>query len=142
MAFTNLDKGRIFRANLDLPAGESPGTRSDVEVLFAGLPEPIDLELDEETEQLYWTDRGSESTGGNSVNRTSLGPNASSVSLQKTILVEKLHEGIGIALDLKNKRMFFGDLSGSVYEADLNGRNEKAILHDMGSTTGIAYVEA
>src|SRR5262245_14590877 len=38
--------GRIFRANIDIPKGESPTNRSDIEVLFNRLPEPIDLELD------------------------------------------------------------------------------------------------
>lgn len=134
------NQGRIFRAGLELPAGDKPNARSDVEVLFENLPEPIDLEFDEDHETLYWTDRGDESKGGNSVNRTSVGSKANSTKLEKTILVENLHEGIGLALDMKNKRMFFGDLKGSVYEADLDGSNEKAILHDMGNTTGIALV--
>src|SRR5215813_3954790 len=41
----NGGQGRIFRANLDIPKGESPSNRSDIEVLFDQLPEPIDLEL-------------------------------------------------------------------------------------------------
>ena len=36
----------IFRANIDIPKGESPANRSDIEVVFDRLPEPIDLELD------------------------------------------------------------------------------------------------
>jgi hypothetical protein len=36
--------GRIFRANIDIPKGESPANRSDIEVLFDRLPEPIDIE--------------------------------------------------------------------------------------------------
>src|SRR5262249_54211237 len=42
----NAGLGRIFRANIDIPTGESPTSRSDIEVLFDKLPEPIDLELD------------------------------------------------------------------------------------------------
>src|SRR6201982_2341858 len=38
--------GRLCRANIELPKGESPANRSDIEVLFDQLPEPIDLELD------------------------------------------------------------------------------------------------
>src|SRR6202020_3360468 len=37
----NAGLGRILRAGIDLPAGEAPDRRSDVEVLFDGLPEPI-----------------------------------------------------------------------------------------------------
>src|SRR5215469_8823926 len=60
--------GRIFRANIDIPSGESPANRSDIEVLFDRLPEPIDLELDLANRLLYWTDRGDPPIG-NTVNR-------------------------------------------------------------------------
>lgn len=132
-------KGRIFHANLDIPRGETPESRSDISVLFEDLPEPIDLEFDQDPETLYWTDRGAP-PDGNTVNRTSVRSLAKSASLTRTVVVKNLHEGIGIALDLKNKRMYFGDLHGSVYEARLDGSQERAVLHDMGNTTGIAYV--
>src|SRR6516162_9653831 len=37
--------GRIFRANIEMQKGESAANRTDIEVLFDGLPEPIDLEV-------------------------------------------------------------------------------------------------
>src|SRR6202051_4834807 len=49
--------GRIFRASIDMPRGQTPTSRLDIEVLFDGLPEPIDLELDLDRRVLYWTDR-------------------------------------------------------------------------------------
>jgi hypothetical protein len=61
--------GRLCRANIDIPKGETPGSRSDIEVLFDRLPEPIDLELDLANRVLYWTDRG-DPPRGNTVNRT------------------------------------------------------------------------
>ena len=36
-------KGRIFRANIDVPEGQNPANRTDIELLYDGLPEPIDL---------------------------------------------------------------------------------------------------
>ena len=42
---SDANKGRIFRASLEIPKGESPVQRT-VELLFDGLPEPIDLDLD------------------------------------------------------------------------------------------------
>src|ERR1700752_165781 len=60
--------GRLCRANIDAPEGETPATRSDIEVLFDQLPEPIDLELDRKNRVLYWTDRG-DPPRGNTVNR-------------------------------------------------------------------------
>src|SRR6476620_1984134 len=37
----NAGLGRIFRAHTNIPKGESPTNRSDIEVLFDQLPEPI-----------------------------------------------------------------------------------------------------
>jgi DNA-binding beta-propeller fold protein YncE len=39
-------QGRIFRANLNIPKGQTPDNRRDIELLFDNLPEPIDLDLD------------------------------------------------------------------------------------------------
>src|ERR1700756_4656724 len=50
-------KGRIFRAKIDIPKGETPANRTDIEVLFDDLPEPIDLELDLKNWFFYWTGR-------------------------------------------------------------------------------------
>src|ERR1700761_4233695 len=36
----NAGQGRIFRAGLEIPAGERAASRSDIEVWFDGLPEP------------------------------------------------------------------------------------------------------
>src|SRR6202521_5267759 len=60
--------GRLFRANIEIPKDENAANRTDIEVLFDGLPEPIDLELDLENRLLYWTDRG-DPPRGNTVNR-------------------------------------------------------------------------
>src|SRR6201993_3770035 len=52
------NKGRIFRANIEIPKNETAVRRRDIEVFFDRLPEPINLELDLENRVLYWTDRG------------------------------------------------------------------------------------
>ena len=36
-------EGRIFRANLEIPKGQTPANRKDIELLYDNLPEPIDL---------------------------------------------------------------------------------------------------
>src|SRR5262249_53344757 len=61
-------QGSIRRANIEIPKGETAAHRSDIEVLFDALPEPIDLDLDLPHRMLYWTDRG-DLPGGNSVSR-------------------------------------------------------------------------
>lgn len=48
-------------------------------------------------------------------------------------------EGIGIALDVQGNRMFVTDLAGSVYTADLDGKNERDFLRYQGNLTGVAY---
>ena len=104
-------------------------------MLFDRLPEPIDLELDLAKRVLYWTDRG-DPPRGNTVNRAPIDGTATA-----EILVKHLMEGIGIALDLPGNRMFVTDLGGSVYSADLDGKNQRNFLFAQGNLTGIAYAE-
>jgi len=64
------NEGRIFRAGIDIPEGQTADNRNDIELLFEDLPEPIDLELDNSGDGggvLYWTDRG-EHPRGSSLN--------------------------------------------------------------------------
>jgi hypothetical protein len=127
--------GRLCRANIEVPKGESATNRSDIEVLFDRLPEPIDLELDRTNRVLYWTDRG-DPPRGNTVNRMPIDRKA-----VPEILIKHLMEGIGIALDVRRNRMFVTDFAGSIYSADLDGKNERNLLSGQGNLTGIAYVE-
>jgi len=131
-------KGRIFRASTEILRGESPENRTDIEVLFEGLPEPIDLELDLYNHVLYWTDRG-DPPRGNTVNRASIDGKPNNQSPE--ILLTHLMEGIGISLDLKGERMFVTDLGGSIYSAKLDGSDKKTLLYAQGNLTGIAYTE-
>ncbi|HVP84023.1 MAG TPA: hypothetical protein VMS78_04805 [Rhizomicrobium sp.] len=132
----NAGLGRIFRAGIEMPKGERATDRSDIEIVHEGLPEPIDLELDLESRVLYWTDRGDPPLG-NTVNRVPIDrPGA-----RPEIVFDHLMEGIGIALDIANGRMFMTDLAGSVYSARLDGSDRKAVAAVQGNLTGIAYVE-
>lgn len=131
----NAGQGRIFRAGIDIPNGASPRDRADIEVLFDQLPEPIDLDLDLTNRVLYWTDRG-DPPRGNTVNRAAIDR-----KVEPEILIRHLMEGIGIALDARGNRMFVTDLAGSVYTADLDGKNERDFLRYQGNLTGVAYAE-
>jgi len=129
------NRGRILRANLEIPEGQTAANRGDITVLFDGLPEPIDLELDLTSRVLYWTDRG-DPPRGNTVNRSPIdGPP------NQEIVLNHLMEGIGIALDVRNQRMFVTDLGGSIYSAGFNGSNERVLLYAQGNLSGIAYSE-
>jgi hypothetical protein len=132
-------QGRIFRTNLEIPQGQTPTNRQDIEVLYKNLPEPIDLDLDLGNRIMYWTDRG-DPPRGNTVNRAPMdAPNDKRP--EPEIIFNHLMEGIGLALDLENRRMFVTDLAGSVYSANLDGSNKKAVVFAGGNLTGIAYAE-
>ena len=132
----NAGRGRISRANVEIPAGETPANRSDIEIFFDALPEPIDLELDHENRVMYWTDRG-DPPRGNTVNRASI----DNKPAEPEIVVTHLMEGIGIALDVPGDRMFVTDFAGSIYSARLDGSGERNFLYAQGNLTGIAYAE-
>jgi hypothetical protein len=133
---TKGDRGRLFRATIEIPKGETATSRSDIEVFFDRLPEPIDLELDLRNRVLYWTDRG-DPPRGNTVNRASIDARPQA---PETVLPH-LMEGIGIALDVPGDRMFVTDFAGSLYSARLDGSGELNLLSAQGNLTGVAYVE-
>jgi hypothetical protein len=134
----NAGVGSIFRAGLDIPKGETPTSRSDIEVLFDQLPEPIDLDLDLENRVIYWTDRG-DPPRGNTVNRAPM--DAPPRSIEPEIVFTHLMEGIGLALDVPGNRMFMTDLGGSLYTASLDGATHKMLLAVQGNLTGVAYTD-
>jgi hypothetical protein len=88
---------------------------------------------------LYWTDRG-DPPRGNTVNRAPMDA-AAGERKDPEIVFTHLMEGIGLALDLKNGRMFVTDFAGTVYSANLDGSNQKTLLFGQGNLTGIAYAE-
>lgn len=133
----NGNEGRIMRVPLQLAPGADPARRTDVETVFDGLPEPIDLEWDEESDTLYWTDRG-DPPKGNTLNRARM---RGGKPIDHEILLHDFHEAIGLALDLPNRRAFVSDLAGRVYMADLDRPGKgKVVFHGRGKLTGIAYL--
>ncbi|KAF7594644.1 hypothetical protein BBP40_008734 [Aspergillus hancockii] len=127
------NQGRIFRANIEIPAGENASNRSDIEILLEGLPEPIDLDIVPETQMLYWTDRG-EHPLGNTLNRADVGKKCPAVQ----ILARHFHDAIGLKVDSVYQHIYVTDLGGSVYRFDMNGSDKKVIHRDDGYYTGIA----
>lgn len=132
----NAHQGTIKRANLEIPKGEDAAHRTDIEVLFANLPEPIDLDLDLRDRQLYWTDRGD-----NTISRAPMDAKTGfdpSKRTDRVILVRDLREFIGIALDIPNRRMYYTSLAGELGTAKLNGKKPQLLLTNQGRYTGIA----
>ncbi len=132
----NAGVGTILRASLEIPPGENPSNRSDIELLFQRLPEPIDLDLDLKRRMIYWTDRGA-----NIVSRAAMDPPKGTYLHARTdqeVIMSELKEAIGIALaaDL----IYVTDLGGNVYRARLDGSEKQVLLSGQGSLTGITFV--
>ena len=126
-------RGRILRAGIEIPEGQTAEDRTDVEVVLADLPEPIDLEFDAGEETLYWTDRGEHPTGC-SLNRVVLRGGVVDES-SREILARHFHEPIGLKLDAQ-KQVYVADLGGSVYR--VKDGEKTVVWNDKGCYTGIS----
>lgn len=102
--------GRILRAALTIPDGESAARRSDIEVLWDLLPEPIDTEI--VGDWLYWTDRGAPPSG-NTLNRARL-PEPGERGGEIEILADGFAEAVGLAVDAEMGLAYVSDLGGHV----------------------------
>ncbi|MEU4798295.1 hypothetical protein [Streptomyces sp. NPDC023327] len=103
-------KGRILRAGLEIPTGQSAASRTDIEVLWDDLPEPIDLHL--AGDRLYWTDRGA-APAGNTLNRARV-PAPRSPGEAPEILADGFEEAIGLAVDAEAGIAYVSDLHGHI----------------------------
>lgn len=129
-------KGRILRAGLTIPAGQTAADRTDIEVLWDHLPEPIDLEV--HGDWLYWTDRGA-APAGNTLNRAPL-PGPGATGAQPEILADGFAEAIGLAVD--EDTAYVSDLGGHIRAVPLPGcPGEPRLVADMGEPiSGIAGI--
>ncbi len=128
-------EGRICRAGYDLPQGQTPGNRSDIEVLFENLPEPIDLELDLDHGALWWTDRG-DLEGGNSVCRAGIDANRV-VSRDHEVVLKNVDETIGMIIYHDEGYIFTTSYTGELYRARIDG-SERTQIGSFDKLTGIA----
>ncbi|GKZ27245.1 hypothetical protein AbraIFM66951_002163 [Aspergillus brasiliensis] len=131
-------KGRIFRAGMDIPAGKTASSRADVECLLEGLPEPIDLEYDTQTQMLYWTDRG-EHPMGCSLNRVNLRGDSDKDTLggRVEILARQFHEPIG--LKVTTKGVYVTDLGGCLYL--VSDGKKTVVTQGEGCFSGLAILQ-
>ncbi|KAF7717740.1 Uncharacterized protein PECH_007689 [Penicillium ucsense] len=130
-------RGQIYRTRLDMAPGETAENRSDIECLFDGLPEPIDIEIDSDTQTIYWTDRG-EHPMGCALYRAYVG--GEEADMHKVILARHFHEPIGLKLDRASNIVYVSDLGGSVYSVDLSDGIKVEVVRNNGCYTGITLV--
>ena len=116
MYWTDVDEGIIYRASLD---------GSNVETLFTGVGEPLDLALDVAGDQMYWTGVDPEGKGG--IYRASLdGSNVEALITGETI-------PFSLALDVAGGQMYWTEIDpveaeGGIYRASLDGSNVEPLL--------------
>ncbi|KAM0713379.1 hypothetical protein Q7P37_010341 [Cladosporium fusiforme] len=136
-------KGRIFCA--DLPSlNEDKVDVASIQCLLDNLPEPIDLEYSDESQELFWTDRG-ELPFGNSLNSMKLNERGERALVRDSagheVIARNFHEAIGLKLVPGSKEIFVTDLGGSVYTVDRRSGAKTAIFCDEHRAfTGISYI--
>ena len=130
----NAGEGGIFRAPLDLPRGTSPRHRSDIELLWKDLPEPIDLHLLGGGATLLWTDRG-DPPEGNTLNRAVVQPAEGTIEILST----GYREAIGVAA-VSESEFYVTDLGGSVRHVDPDSGTDTELVNLGYGLTGIAVV--
>jgi hypothetical protein len=129
--------GSLRRAHLTIPSGQTSVNRTDIEVLYDKLPEPIDIDLDLGAGYIYWTDRAD-----NTVSRAPIEIPAGSTAATRTdrqILVKNVATAIGVALDLPRGKVYYtSGANGALGRANLDGTQNEPLIPMAGNLTGIA----
>ncbi|TWS20119.1 hypothetical protein FK529_08305 [Tsukamurella asaccharolytica] len=131
-------RGRILRVGLPALDGATPLDHSGIEVVWDGLPEPIDLEI--HGDHLYWTDRGDPAAGGNTLNRAPLTA-AGDRGATPEILASGFHEAIGLAIDDEAGLAYVSALDGDIRAIGLpgtTGRDDRVLARLGEPVTGLA----
>ena len=132
--------GTLRRAHLAMPAGQTSVTRTDIEVLYDKLPEPIDIDLDLGAGFIYWTD-----LADNTVSRAPIQIPAGATAATRTdrqILVNNVATAIGVALDLARGKVYYtSGANGALGRVNLDGTQNESLIPMAGNLTGIALGE-
>jgi sugar lactone lactonase YvrE len=135
--FSDRNGKKLFRAGMDMPAGETHADRKDVELIYVekvGNSMPLDIELDLEHRMIYWTDRTQGKIQGMHMdipagetpeNRTDV-----------TTIRDGLVEAIGLAYDHQEGRLFVTH-GGTVSSIKTDGSDYKRI--GSSGSTGISF---
>jgi len=133
------NQGQIFRSRIGKTMTTSNPEERCREMVLDNLPEPIDLEVDEKGQSLFWTDRG-DPPKGNTLNRFALGDVATIITRRAApdILARHLHEAIGLSIDHTGKKAYVTDLAGGVYAINLETKEKNVLFQELGDLTGVA----
>ncbi|EMC91550.1 hypothetical protein BAUCODRAFT_38663 [Baudoinia panamericana UAMH 10762] len=135
--------GWIYSAGLEMPQGSTASNRQDIEVIQKGLPECIDLEMEDDSGVLYWSDRG-ELPLGNTLNKKQIIGEAPAAekALGRQIIAQGLGEGIGLKFDRAENCLYVADMAGRLWKCNPDGGLKEKIFE--GAThayTGLSFVK-
>ncbi|HET8938582.1 MAG TPA: hypothetical protein VFN67_34290 [Polyangiales bacterium] len=137
--FSDRNGKKLFRANMDMPAGKTHENRDDVELLYVDKAQsamPLDIELDVDKRIIYWTDRYQNKVFGMSMDMPD-GETPMTRSDVKTI-ASNLSQPIGLALDHESGVLYVTHV-GAVSSVKTDGSDLKMI--GSNGSTGIAFVK-
>ncbi|MFC4373929.1 hypothetical protein ACFO5K_07410 [Nocardia halotolerans] len=124
--------GRIFRAPIDIPADADPAARTDIELLWDNLPEPIDLEL--RGHRLVWTDRGT-APEGNALYAAEVQPEVEAPQ----VISRGYREAIGVTGF--DTRFYVSELGGSIRLVDVGAGTDTELIRLDSPLTGITLAD-
>ena len=130
MYWTDVGTRNIRRAGLDIPPGEIPADRTDIEDLVTLVSAPVGIALDATGGKMYWTDRGARK-----IQRADLDG-----SNMEDLIGEGLSSPIAIALNVAAGKMYWADRgTDKIQRANLDGSNiEDLITEGLDIAEGIA----
>ncbi|MBF6330308.1 hypothetical protein [Nocardia transvalensis] len=131
---TTAAEGRIFRAPIDTPSGRTAADRDDIDLLFARLPQPIDLHLDGRG-SLAWTERGVGSAG-NTLNRATIAPRVGAPE----VCSHGYKDPIGLTTP-DGITYYVCDTGGSIREVNLADGIDRELVHLNPSLCGMTLAE-
>lgn len=130
--------GRILRTSMEGSCDADIEGERRIETLFENLPEPVDLEMSEQGDSLYWTDRSHGEDGG-SIYRSRIDQGSGTLGKPQR-LVAGLEEPIGLALDAASNRLFVADLGGNIHVGDIERGQWRRLISHAGRLTGICVL--
>ena len=138
--FSDRNGKKLFRASMEMPAGQTHADRDDVELIYADKAPnamPLDIELDVEERIMYWTDRQQNKVFSMPMDMP-MGADGNTRTDVKTV-ADGLTDVIGLGFDHENK-VLYATHSGSVSSFKADGSDRPQRIGSSGRT-GLAFTK-
>lgn len=127
--------GRIMRTPLDIAPGQTPSSRR-TDVLWSGRSEPISLELDHDSHQLYWTCRA-DSPNNDSLHRGTI-PSSGQCGGPIDTVSTGLGDTAAMTVNPSTHTAYVSGRSGRIRAVRLDGADTTVVAHIAGGVIDIA----